>query len=297
MDKFSAMQAFCRIVECGSFTRAAEDLGVSAALLSREVSRLEADLGAVLITRTTRRMALTETGRAYYDEAQAILTAVGNFEGRIKERAGQVSGHLRVNAPSSFGQLVVAPMLPAFSESYPDIRVSLSLDDRLIDLIEGGFDLTLRVRASLKDSALRASRIGSVSVGIFASPDYLARFGIPERPEDIGSHRTCAYLLSETPTVWTLMGPDGAVAVPLEPRISVGSSLALRDMLAAGCGLGILPDFISRAPEREGKLRRVLPEYVLPARTVWAICAAGSRQDARVAAFVNALKDAMGRNS
>lgn len=297
MDKLSAMQAFCRIVERGSFTRAAEDMGVSAALLSREVSRLEASLSVALITRTTRRMSLTETGRAYYDEAQAILRAVGTFEDRIRERTGRVSGHLRVNAPSSFGQLIVTPMLPAFCEAYPDLRVSLSLDDRLVDMVEGGFDLTLRVRASLADSALRASRIGTVSVGIFAAPDYLHRHGVPERAEDIGTHRTCGYLLSETPGVWDLVGPEGAVSVPVQPCLSVGSSLALRDLLVAGCGLGTLPDFISRGAEGTGRLVRVLPQYRLPDRAVWAISAAGARQDARVAAFLQAVKAAMARYS
>lgn len=297
MDKLSVMRAFCRIVERGSFSRAAEDLGVSAPLLSREVSRLEASLGASLITRTTRRMTLTETGRAYYDEAHAILEAVGGFEERIRDRAGLVCGHLKVNAPSSFGQVVVAPMLPDFCARYPDLKVSLSLDDRVIDMVEGGFDLTLRVRSSLRDSTLRARKIGTVEVGIFASPAYLERHGTPARPEDIVRHKTCGYLLSEHLAVWDLHGPEGDVSIPVDSPIRVGNSFVLRDLLVAGGGLGTLPDFISREAEMAGMLVRVLPDHALPRRTIWAVSAAGSRQDARVAAFVAALEAAMARNS
>lgn len=297
MDKLAVMRAFCRIVERGSFTRAAEDIGVSPTLLSRELGRLEASLGVTLITRTTRRMTLTETGRAYYDEAQAILTALGSFEERIRGRSGRVSGHLKVNAPSSFGQVVVAPMLPDFCARHPELRISLSLDDRVIDMVEGGFDLTIRVRSHLKDSALRARKIGSVEVGIFASPDYLARAGTPEHPQDIRRHATCGYLLSEHLSVWDIAGPEGVLSVPVDPKLRVGNSFVLRDMLVAGAGLGTLPDFISRGEERAGRLVRVLPDHQLLPRSVWAITAAGSQKDARIAAFIGALESALSRHS
>lgn len=293
MDKLSAMRAYCRIVERGSFTRAADDLGVSAALLSREVSRLEASLGVALLSRTTRRMSLTEAGRAYYDEALVILQALNSFEQRIREKAGVVSGHLRVNAPSSFGQVVVAPMLPEFCRQYPDLRVSLTLDDRVIDMIEGGFDLTLRVRSSLKDSTLRAHKLGEVRVGIFASPDYLARHGSPAKPDDIRHHKTCGYLLSEHLESWDLTGPEGPVSVPVDPKVRVGNSFVLLDLLTAGMGLGTLPDFISRTAEKAGRLVPVLPDLELPRRLVWAVLPAGSRQDARIAAFLHALETAL----
>lgn len=289
MDKLSAMQAYCRIVERGSFTRAAEDLGVSAALLSREISRLEASLGIALLSRSTRRMTLTEAGRSYYDEAQAILQAVDSFEDRIRQSSGVVTGHLKVNAPSSFGQVVVAPMLPGFCRQYPDLRVSLTLDDGVLDMVEGGFDLTLRIRSSLKDSTLRARKLGEVRVGIFASPDYLARNGTPAVPDDIRHHQTCGYLLSEHLETWDLTGPTGSVSVAVDPKVRVGNSFALLDLLAAGMGLGTLPDFISHPAEKAGQLVRVLPDHELPVRFVWAMLPGGSRQDARIAAFLQAL--------
>ena len=297
MDKFSAMQAFCRIVERGSFTRAAEDMGVSAALLSREISRLEAALGISLMARTTRRITLTEAGRAYYEEARSILQAVGRFEERIREQAGLVRGHLKINAPSSFGQIVLAPMLPGFCARHPDLRVSLSLDDRVIDMVEGGFDLTLRIRSSLKDSSLRARRIGSVRVGIFAAPDYLRQHGAPRGPDDLRRHQTCGYLLSENMTVWDMIGPDGPVRVEVDPMVRVGNSFVLRDMLIAGGGIGTLPDFISRGAEAAGTLVRVLPDHELLPRSIWAVSPSGVGQDARVAAFLKALTPVLARHS
>ena len=169
MDKLSVMHAFRRIVERGSFARAAEDLGVSPALLSREIKLLEESLGSSLLTRTTRSMSLTDAGRVYYDEAINILDAVRTVETRIREGAGAVRGHIKVNASSSFGQTVIAPILPRFLERYPDLKLTLSLDDRVVDMVEGGFDLSIRIRAVMPDSALVARKVGTMRQRIFAS--------------------------------------------------------------------------------------------------------------------------------
>jgi NAD(P)H:quinone oxidoreductase type IV len=170
MDKLSVMHAFRRIVERGSFARAAEDLGVSPALLSREIKLLEESLGTTLLTRTTRSMSLTDAGRLYYDEATGILDAVAGVETRIRDGAGAVRGHLKVNASSSFGQTVIAPILPGFLEAYPDLRLTLSMDDRVVDMVEGGFDVSIRIRPAMPDSALVARRIGTMRQRIFAAP-------------------------------------------------------------------------------------------------------------------------------
>lgn len=217
MDKLSVMQAFRRIVERGSFARAAEDLGVSPALLSREVKLLEESLGSVLLTRTTRSMSLTDAGRLYYEEALGILEAVSGVEDRIREGAGAVRGHLRVNASSSFGQMVIAPMLPDFLAAYPDLRFTLSMDDRVVDMVEGGFDVSIRIRAAMPDSTLVARKIGTMRQRIFASPDYLAREGAPDTPEDVAGHRVVGFLLADHLTTWRLHGPKGEDVVELDP--------------------------------------------------------------------------------
>lgn len=293
MDKLSVMNAYCRIVERGSFARAAEDLGVSPALLSREVKLLEESLGCTLLTRTTRSMSLTDAGRLYYEESRGILDAVGQVEDRIRDRAGSVRGHLRVNASSSFGQMVIAPFLPAFLDAHPDLRVTLSLDDRVVDMVEGGFDLSIRIRSGMPDSALIARRIGAMRQRIFASPDYLGRAGMPTRPEQIAGHQIVSFLLGDHATEWQVNGPEGAQTIAVDPRVAVGNSLVLRDLLIAGYGIGTLPDFISNAAEARGELVRVLPHHELPARDIYAVTASRFGMDTRVAAFLDHLRAAL----
>ena len=293
MDKFSVMTAYCRIVERGSFARAAEDLGVSAALLSKEIKLLEESLGSILLSRTTRSMSVTDAGQQYYEEALSILEAVSKLDGRIREVSGSVKGQLRINAPNSFGQAVISPMLPAFLEKHPDLRLTLSLDDRVIDMIEGGFDLSIRVRSSLPDSSLIARRLGRVRQCLFASPDYLETAPALSQPDDILAHPIIGFLLADHVSEWSLLGPGGPHTFSFKPHVKVGSSFVLRDLLIAGHGIGTLPDFISQAPVREGKLVRILPAFSLQPREVFAVSASRFGMQAKVSAFLDHLQRAM----
>jgi DNA-binding transcriptional LysR family regulator len=298
MDKLSAMNAYCRIVERGSLARAADDLGVSAALLSRELKLLEQSLGCVLLTRTTRSMSLTDAGRLYYEQAQAILDAVRHSEDRIREGVGAVRGHLKVNASSSFGQMVIAPFLPEFLENYPDLRFTLSLDDRVVDMVEGGFDVSIRIRPAMPDSALVARRIGTVRQRIFASPNYLKGAEPLKRPDEIPNHRVIGFLLADHLTGWHLSGPGGEQrTIALDPEVKVGNSLVLRDLLIAGHGIGTLPDFVADEAEARGELVQVLPDWELPAPEIFAVTASRLGMDARVTAFLDHLRAALERHS
>lgn len=288
------MHAFRRIVERGSFTRAAKDLGVSPALLSREIRLLEESLGSTLLTRTTRSMSITDAGQVYYDEATAVLGAVTEMEERIREGAGAVRGHLKVNASNSFGQTVIAPMLPGFLDAYPDLRFTLSLDERVVDMVEGGIDVAIRIRTSMPDSVLVARRIGTVRQRIFAAPAYLERTGVPEQPEDIRHRKVIGFLLGDHLTSWNLSGPAGTATLDLDPEIRVGNSLVLRDLLIAGQGIGTLPSFISDEPEKRGDLVRVLPDWELPAPEIFAVTASRLGMDAKVTAFLDHLRTALG---
>lgn len=293
MDKLSVMHAFRRIVERGSFARAAEDLGVSPALLSREIKLLEESLGSTLLTRTTRSMSLTDAGRLFFDEAIGILDAVKQIETRIREGAGAVRGHLKVNAPNSFGQAVIAPILPDFLDAYPDLRLTLSLDDRVVDMVEGGFDLSIRVRTAMPDSTLVARKIGAVRQRIFASPTYLEQAGVPQSPEELSDHRVVGFLLADHLTTWNLRGPAGTATINLDPPVRVGNSLVLRDLLIAGHGIGTLPDFISGPAEARGELVCILPRWELPAPEIYAVTASRLGMDARVKAFLDHLGAAL----
>jgi DNA-binding transcriptional LysR family regulator len=288
------MQAFCRIVERGSFAKAAEDLEVSPALLSRELKLLEQRLGCVLLARTTRRMALTEHGRLYHTEARRILADIARTEEAVRGAAGRIAGRLSVNAPHSFGVTVLAPLLPSFLARHPEVELSLSFDDRVVDMIEGGHDLTLRIRAALPDSGLVAREIASVQQALFAAPSHLARHGRPRSPRDLASRPTVGYLHADDPAAWTLLGPSGSVTVMHHAALKVGSSLVLRDLLVAGHGIGALPDFLSSPAERDGRLVRVLPRYAMPARHVYAVTASRRGADAKALAFIDHLQSALG---
>ncbi len=293
MDKLSTMQAFCRIVDRGSFTRAAEDLGVSPALLSREVRLLEDSLGTTLIARTTRRMSLTDAGSLYYQEALGILDAVNRVEDYIRDGAGAMRGHLKINASSSFGQLVIAPVLPDFAKAFPDLRITLSLDDRIVDMVEGGFDVSIRIRSAMLDSSMIARKIGAVHQGIFAAPRYVEAAGFPTRPDEIARHNVLGFLLSDHLTTWEMIGPDGPCTLTVDPALRVGSSIVLRDILIAGAGIGTLPSFVSDGPVARGELVRLLPNYSFAPRDICAVTAARLGMDARVSAFLDHLKAAL----
>ncbi|MGD9834659.1 MAG: LysR substrate-binding domain-containing protein [Piscinibacter sp.] len=290
MDRLSVMRAFCRIVERGSFARAAEDLDVSPAMLSRDLKLLEKHLGCALLARTTRRMSLTEHGRLYYAHVQRILADITQTEDEMRGAAGRISGPLSVNAPHSFGVTVLSPLLPAFLARHPEIELTLSFDDRVVDLIEGGHDLVIRARSSLPDSALIARELAPVRQALFAAPAHLSRHGTPQTPRDLASHPAVAYLHADDASAWTLQGPEGMVTVAHHARLKVGSSLVLRDLVAAGHGIGALPDFLSKPAVSAGRLVRVLPQLELPARHVYAVTASRRGADAKVSAFVEYLR-------
>ncbi len=258
-----------------------------------EIKLLEESLGTVLLTRTTRSMSLTDTGSLYYQDAIGILDAVEKTEQTIREGSKAMRGHLRVNASSSFGQTVIAPMLPEFLETYPDLRFTLSMDDKVIDMVEGGFDLSIRIRAAMPDSALVARRIGVMRQRIFASPDYLERCGTPTQPADLKNHAIIGFLLADHLTSWKLSAAEGVTTLELDPRVRVGNSLVLRDLLIAGQGIGTLPEFVSDAPEASGTLVRVLPDHELPAPEVFAVTASRLGMDAKVKAFLDHLRLAL----
>jgi DNA-binding transcriptional LysR family regulator len=284
------MRAFCRIVERGSIARAAEDLAVSPGLLSRELKLLETSLGCSLLSRTTRRMSLTGHGKIYYEDARQILDALARAEERVRAGAGVVGGLLRVNAPHSFGTTVLSATLPQFLARYPEVQLSLSFDDHVVDMIEGGFDLSIRIRAELPDSGIVARRIGVVRQGLFAAPAYLEIRGSPTSPEELHAHDLVAYALSDSPGSWILRGTERTEAVEISPRLRLGSSVVLRDMLFAGQGIGALPDFLSTSAVEAGRLMRVLPGWEMPERTIYAVTASRLGADAKTLAFIDFLR-------
>lgn len=289
MDKLSAMRTYRRIVELGSFRAAATDRGLSTAGVSKQLAELENDLGASLLTRTTRRLATTEAGQAYYERCARILDDIAETEAAVTASQAAPRGLLRVTAPMSFGLLHLMPLVPAFMRGHPEVKLDLVLNDRAVDLIEEGFDVALRIRTSLADSSLVAKRLGPVTRVLCASPDYVAGHGAPERPADLARHRCLVYSLSEAPTEWTLAPPGGAgpVTVRVEPALTVNSSMGLREALLAGVGLSLIPGFVVWADLEAGALVPLLPDHAATGHALHAVYPHSRHLSPKVRAFVD----------
>ena len=292
MDVLAHMRVFRAVVERDSFSKAALELNQSAAAISKQVRQLEERLGTLLLVRTTRRMSLSDGGRAYYLECCRLLDEIAALEVATRGCAGKVAGRLRVNAPLSFGLKVLSPLLPAFMARYPDVRPELTLDDRLRDVVGEGYDVSLRIRAALADSTLVARRLGDVEQMICAAPAYLARRGTPRQATDLHGHDCLAYRLADSPGVWQLDGPEGASSIVLPVRFSADNSLMLADMLVAGIGVGALPSFIAAPLLAGGALARVLPSHAMARRGVYALTPDGRHVPQRVRAFCDFLAEA-----
>lgn len=270
MDRFDTMSAFAAVLETGSFTAAAARLGRSRAMVSKQVMALEAQLGAQLLNRTTRKVSPTELGTVYYEHARGILEGVADAESAVGALQEAPRGVLRVNAPLSFGQLHLAPLTIAFMADHPDLRVELTLNDRRVDPVEDGFDLTIRI-GELEDSSLVVRRLCPADIAIVASPAYLAEHGEPGHPRDLAGHRLLHYGNLATGTTWKLTGPDGPVAVPVTARLCCNNGDVLRDAAIAGAGIAMVPLFICGAALQDGTLRTILPEWTPGAAIVHAL--------------------------
>lgn len=293
MDLLAAMRTFRRVVERDSFSKAAEDLGQSTAAVSKQVRQLEQRLGTLLLIRTTRRMSLSEDGRAYFSECCRLLDELDALERSTARGSDQVSGRLRINAPLSFSHKVLSPLLAKFMALYPQLHVELTLDDRLLDVVSEGFDVSLRIRSELTDSSLIARRLGEVEQIICASPAYLQARGTPRTVAELHSHDCLAYRLADHPGHWHLQGPQGSISADVPPRFSADNSLILGDMLLAGAGIGALPSFIAQPLLERGELVRILPDQQFAKRGIYALYPSNRHLQQKVRVFVDFLAEAM----
>ncbi len=288
MDQLAALRALRRVVELGSFTAAGAALNVSHTIVSRQLRQLETQLGAQLLNRTTRRFALTEAGRAYYEASRHILDALDAADRAVGEHHARPSGSLRINAPMAFGTLELALWLPAFIARYPELRVDLVCNDRIVDLIEDGFDVALRLTRSLPDSTLIAKRLASSGVLLVASPEYLARHPAPRTPHELLNHNCLAYTGAERPHEWRFTGPDGAQqTVTVRGNLQANTGIALRSAAVAGLGIATSASFIVHQDLRSALLVQVLPQYVMQARELFVLYPHNRHLSPKVRAFVD----------
>ena len=260
LPDLEAWAIVAKVANHGSFSRVAREMGMSDPTVSKAIARLEARLGLTLIARTSRRIALTDAGRAAVERATRILSEGEAAEDEAGEQSKRPRGRVRISAPLSFGIAYLGAMLPAFLTAYPEITVDFALSDRKVDLVAEGFDLALRI-ASLDDSSLLSRRLCTVRLLLVASPDYLARHGMPTHPAELSRHRALAYTGGAS-RMWRFTHPTfGEETVEPPVRVWTDNADLLNPALVAGQGLAIQPEFLIWRELRDGQLAVAMPEW------------------------------------
>lgn len=260
MDRFEEMRTFATVVDAGSFVRAAETLQTSKTAVSRLVGELEARLSVRLLHRTTRRLSLTPEGEVFHARCRELLSGVEEAEAEVTAGASEAVGVLRLNVPVSFGLLHLAPLWPAFMAQHPRVSLDITLTDRIVDLVEEGYDVAVRI-ARLSTSSLVSRKLGSTRLVLCASPEYLRRHGMPTHPAEIARHTVLAYALLSMGDVWTFDGPDGPVSVKVAPAMRSNSGDTCCAAALQHQGIVLQPSFIVSHHLRDGALVEILPEY------------------------------------
>jgi len=289
MDRFEDLRTFVAVVESGSFSRAAERMKVVKSAVSRRVSDLETRLGARLLNRTTRRLSLTETGRAFCERGKRILADMDEAENAVSSQHAALSGTLRVAAPLSFGIAHLAPAFNEFLALHASLDLDLDFNDRQVNVIEEGFDLAIRI-GRLADSSLVARRLAPIHHLVCASPAYLARYGVPRVPEDLTRHVGLRYANVPERRVWRFRAATGepySVRVPC--RLVTNNGDVLRDAAIAGLGLVVSPTFIVDEAVRAGRLVPLLVDQIWSETAAYALYPPGRQLSARVRALVDFL--------
>jgi DNA-binding transcriptional LysR family regulator len=291
MDRFAALQAYVRVVESGSFVRAAEKLGWSTSALSRHITDLEQHLGARLLNRTTRRLSLTETGQSFYERSVALLADLAEAEALAGEAAAAARGTLRITTSYGIAVQRVAPAIAAFAKRHPQVKFDLTVSDRIVDLVDEGFDLAVRV-GSVGADRLVARRLGEMQLIACAAPAYLARRGVPQKPSDLETHDTLTYAYSPAPYQWRFTDASGAqFPVRVGGSLHANSGEALTAAAVAGLGIVCEPDFLVGAALADGKLVRVLPGFDSARGDIWAVYPSRRHLSLKVRLFVDHLVD------
>lgn len=269
MDRLDSMRIFLRVAELGSFSAVARQMDVARSVVTRQVAALEAHLGVKLIVRSTRSLALTSAGEAYLARCREILNLVEAAEAGVAEEGATPRGHLRLSVPLSFGLKQLMPLLLDFGRTYPDISLDLDFSDRLVNLVEEGVDIALRITGGLAPQDV-ARRVGSSRLMILASPDYLKRRGEPRHPGDLAGHECLCYLPSQGGG-WTFLVEGRPTLFPVRGRMRSNNGDALTDAAIRGLGVVCQPSFIAASAVEAGWLKPILEDYPLPELGIYAV--------------------------
>ncbi len=294
MDMLEGMRSFARVVEAGGFAAAARQKGVSRAVVHKQVKKLEEHLGAQLLVRSTRVVKTTDTGAAFYQRCLAVLAEVDSALGAVHEAQGRPGGTLRINAPMSFGTLHMADIICGFMETYPEMRVELSLNDRVVDPLEEGFDVSIRISEPQHSTSLATRELTAVKRVLCASPGYLAQHGEPKRPADLSEHRCLHYGYQASGVQWRLVGPEGETSVGVNCTMWSNNGEVLAAAACRDRGIALLPTFIVGACLQAGSLRTIMPNYQPAALTLCALYPRHRHLSSKVRLFVDCVADAIG---
>jgi len=299
MDRFRTIDSFVRVAVAGSFSAAAKQLGMSRALVSLHVTDLEKRLGVRLLNRTTRSLTLTGAGANYLQFCQRMLAEMNEQETSITQLQKEPRGSLKVAAPKSFGTLYLSDAVVSFSAKYPDIQVSLILEDysfRAYDFVDNGLDVAVRL-GDLPDSGLIARKIATLQWVVCASSKYLGEHGEPKTPGDLGKHFCLAHVnLDPNDRAWRLHNSDHVISVKISGAFSSNSALVLRKATLAGLGIGYLPLYCIEDDLETGALRKLLPAYSPPQRPIYVVYPPAGQVPERVRTFVEYLADWFGNS-
>lgn len=291
MDKFLEMKVFSAVVDAGSFTGAADALDMSKAAVSRYVGELEERLGLRLLHRTTRKLSTTSEGEIFHARCRELLDNLDEAEAEITSRSGEASGLLKVNVPVTFGVMHLAPLWPSLLKQHPRLALDLTLSDRVVDLVEDGFDLAVRI-GQLPASSLITRRLASTRMVLCASPAYLEGRGTPLRPAELLQHDIISYSLFSTGENWSFTGPDGDASVKVVPRVRTNSGDTCRAAALQHQGIILQPTFIVGADLAAGTLLEVMPDYRSVELGIYAVYPSRKFVSPRIRVAIDFLVDA-----
>lgn len=295
MGQFEEMQNFVRVVEAGSISKAAEQLGMAKSGVSRRLVELESRLGVRLLNRTTRRSSLTEAGQAFYSGTKKLLSDVSELNAATADSDALLEGTFRLAVPLSFGLCHLSPAIDEFLGSHPELTINIDFSDRHIDLVEQGVDLAIRI-ADMSDSSLQARRICPIRILLCASPAYLEQYGVPQAPDDLKAHRILQYDIGGGPVLKLEDGRGGNYVIHIRPRIVANNGDFLRDMAMAGHGIIVTPSFIAWQAIAAGDLVSIMPKFYPQQRSAYAVYPQTRYLSRRARLFIDFLVERFGEN-
>ncbi|MDH3452336.1 MAG: LysR family transcriptional regulator [Gammaproteobacteria bacterium] len=293
MDTIEGMRTFVAAASNGSFSRAADRLGMSPQLASKYVGQLEARLGVRLLNRSTRRLSITEVGQAYYVRCQQVLADIDEMEESVGELTATARGTLRINAPMSFGILHLSRAIVDYQRDQADVRVDLTLNDRFVDIVDEGFDLAIRI-GRLAESSLIARELAPVRLVVCGAPAYFRRHGIPDTPHALSGHACLGYTYWSEQNQWRFVRAGETIRVRIDGPLSANNGDALRMAAVAGGGIILQPTFIVGDDIRAGRLQVVLEDYPVEVSNVHAVYPHRQYLSAKVRTCVDFLSEYFG---